>query len=104
MTIDLGKLNPDLAKLALEGMGFSVNGIGNILSFSAGQGAKITGSGTLDIKAGQMTLYNSNLSKPEAIQKFKQAYGRGAVLETAKRQRWQIKEVAANKFEVIRRQ
>lgn len=102
MEVDVGRLNRDIALAAFKASAGNYGHVlleNNTIRFDAH--AKF-GYGTLDLQTGTLT-HNAGLSTSEAKSELMRAYSRASVLETAKRNRWQVKETSPNKFQVTRR-
>jgi hypothetical protein len=91
--VEIGKLNRPLLLAALKSLGaHSVREQGAALSFYLGGERCTINEGRLTVRAGSESLAD----------RIKVGYSRQAVALAARRSGWQVKEVRANVFQVIK--
>lgn len=88
--VDLGKVDPTLLAAALNALHLNAVHQGERIYFRNGS-----------YQNGTLTLQGVNVDERTAT--IKQAYSGQVVRSTAKKYGWQVKEVAQNKFQVVKR-
>lgn len=98
--IELGKMEPSLFVKALEELGLHprLSQNGERIGFDNGSFHIPTGKATLQLRG---SFYGK--TEDEILAGFKVAYSKQIVFSQAKKFGWQMKEIAQNKWEVVRR-